>query len=294
MTSPGPDTAAQAAPGARRHRREPRGRAARQTGPARPSDAVPHLPTLPTGRVRWLTAGVTLGLAAVLCLAAYAGAAVLAAAAVLLVGVLAAGWPALLALPSPHGTTAVIGTGGVLCVLAVGLSTREPLLQWLSAALAATVLLEFVHQLARWDGRPRLVESSTGVLTAVLLLASLSALVALPRTARVGADGVVVALLPPAIALTMQLLPLPARVSSAFGAVAALLVGGLLGATLPALEPLPAAAVGGLAALVALVLHRLLSVLPAAGWTPGWLAFAAGPLASTGTVSYVVLRLTLG
>ncbi|HEX8498087.1 MAG TPA: hypothetical protein VF661_12895 [Actinomycetales bacterium] len=293
MSSPGPDTAAQAAPRVRRHRAQGR-RAAPPSPPPRPSDAVPHLPTLPTGRVRWFTAGATLALAALLCLAAYAGAAVLAAAAVLLVGVLAAGWPALLALPSPRGTTAVVAAGGVLCVLAVGLSTEEPLLQWLAAALAGTVLLEFLHQLARWDGRPRVVESSTGVLTGVLLLASFSALVALPRSPAVGAAGVLVALLPPATALALQLLPLPARVSAAIGAVAAVLVGALLGGLLPDGEPLTAAAVGGLCAVVALVLHRLLSVLPAAGWAPGWLALAVGPLASSGMVAYLVLRLTLG
>ena len=258
-------------------------------GPVHPS-IVPHLPHLPTGRVRWWTAGTTVGVAALLCLSAYAGTGLLMAAGLLVVAMLAFGWPALLALPSPLGTTAVVAIGGTLAVLAVGLARDEPLLQWLSLALAGSVLDEFVHQLARRDGRPRVVESSIGAVTGVALLASFSALVALPRTPS-GPGGVVVALLPVALALALQLFPVPARLSAAGGAVAAVLVGALLGGLLPGPTLLAGAVSAGLGSVVALMMHRLLAVLPAAGWAPGWLALAIGPLASSGMVGYVVLRL---
>jgi hypothetical protein len=42
------------------------------------------------------------------------------------------------------------------------------------------------------------------------------------------------------------------------------------------------------------MLHRLLSVLPPAGSAPAWLALALAPLASTGMVGYVALRLLVG
>ena len=256
------------------------------TGP----DVVPHLPQLPTGRVRWWTAGTTAGAAALLSLSAYAGTGLLMAAGLLVVAGLAFGWPALLSLPSPRGTSAVVGVGGAMAVLAVGLARDEPLLRWLSLAIAGSVLFEFVHQLARRDGRPRVVESSTGAVTGVVLLASLSALVALPRTPS-GPGGVVVALVPVALALALQLFPVPARLSAAGGVVAAVLIGGLLGGLVPGPTLLAGVVSAGLGSVVALMLHRLLAVLPAAGWAPGWLALAIGPLASSGMVGYVVLRL---
>lgn len=263
---------------------------------------LPHLAPLPTGRVRWWTAGATVALAGLLSLGAYAGAAVLMAAGLLAVAVLAWGWPALLALPSPRGTTAVVGAGGAMAVLAVGLSRTEPRLQWLALAVAGSVLAEFVHQLARRDGRPRVVESSTGTLAGVALLASMSAWMALPRTPS-GAGALVVAAVPVAVGLALQLLPLPARVTAALGVVAGLLAGALLGgALLAAVRPgaanapvvLGGAVAAGLGTVLALMLHRQLAVLPAAGWAPGWLALAVGPLAASGMVSYVVLRLSVG
>ena len=272
------------------------------------STSVPHLAPLPTGRVRWWTAGATVALAGLFSLGAYAGAALLLAAGLLAVAVLAWGWPALLALPSPRGTTAVVGVGGAMALLAVGLTRTEPRLQWLALAAAGAMLAEFVHQLGRRDGRPRVVESSTGALTGVALLASMSAWMALPETPS-GAGAVVVAAVPVALALAVQLLPLPARVTAGVGLGAALLGGALLGGALlggahpgalqlsggaSAPAVLGGALAAGLGALLALMLHRLLAVLPAAAWAPGWLALAVGPLAASGMVSYVVLRLSVG
>ena len=259
-----------------------------------PSTAtVPLLPHVPTGRVRWWTAGVTFAVAGVLCLGAYVGTGLLVPAGVLAAAVLAWGWPSLLALPSPRGTTAVVAVGGAAAVLAVGLACDEPLLQWLSLALAAAVVAEFVHQLGRRDGRPRVVESSTGVLVGVALAASMSTVLALPLTPN-GAAGVVVAVVPVALGLALQLLPFPARISAGIGVVAAFLLGALLGGLLDGPTTIAGGVAGGLGSAVALMVHRLLSVLPAAGWAPGWLALAVAPLASSGVVAYVVLRLLAG
>lgn len=268
-------------------------RVSRSVEPAAADSVVPHLPPLPTGHVRWWTVGATTAMAGVLCLGAYAGTGPLMAATILAAGVLAFGWPALLALPSPRGTTAVVAVGGAMCVAAVGFTHDEPLLQWLSLAVAGSVVAEFVHQLARRDGRPRVVESSTGALVAVALIASLSTLVALPRTAS-GAAGVTVTVLPVAVALALALLPMPARITGGIGTLAAVLVGALLGGLLDGPTSVAGAVAGGLGATVALMLHRLLAVLPAAGWAPGWLALAVSPLAASGIVGYVILRLLAG
>lgn len=262
--------------------------------------AVPVLPDVPTGRARWWTAGTTVAVAALLCLGAYAGIGVMMVAALVTALVFAAGWPALLALPSPRGTTVVLVLGGALSVLAVGLDRDEPLLQWLALALAGSVVAEITHQLARRDGRPRLVESTSGALTGVTVLASMSAVTALPRTST-GAAGVVLVVAPVTVALVVQLVALPVRLTALAGVVAAALVGGALGGLLAGpgaagSGPVVLAAVvsGVLGSVVALTLHRLLVLLPAAGWAPGLLALAVGPLASSGMVGYVVLRLVVG
>lgn len=254
---------------------------------------VPPMPATPTGVVRWWTAGATLAAGVLLGVAAYAGVGALAAAAVLVVGVLAWGWPMLVDLPSPRGSSTVVGIGGAACVASVALSREEPLLQWLALALAGAVVLEFVHQLARRDGRPRLVECVTGTLAGVVVLASMSSWLALPRT-EVQAGGVLLVAVPVAVGLAVQALPVPARLASVAGVVAAALLAGLVAGLLPQPTVLSGLVTGLVAGTVAMMLHRLLAVLPPAGSPPAWLSLALAPLASTGMVSYVVLRLMVG
>ncbi|HET8617220.1 MAG TPA: hypothetical protein VFL94_16990 [Actinomycetales bacterium] len=254
---------------------------------------APPMPATPTGEVRWWTAGATLAAGVLLVVTAYAGPWPLAAAGLLVVAVMAWGWPTLVDLPSPRGSLATVAVGGAACVLSVALSHEEPLLQWLALALAGAVVLEFVHQLARRDGRPRLVECVTGTLAGVVVLASMSAWVALPRT-EVGADGVLLAVAPVAIGVAMQALPLPGRVASVSGVVASVLLAGLVAGLVPEPTVVTGLATGLVAGAVALMLHRLLSVLPPAGSAPAWLALALAPLASSGMVTYVALRLMVG
>lgn len=244
----------------------------------------------PTGRVQWWTAGVALALAGLLSLSAYAGRMVLVAAVLLAVVVLAWGWAELLDLPSPRGTTALVALGGALAAVAVGLTTSEPLLQWLALALAASVIGEFVHQLARRDSRPRMVESVSGSVAGVVVLASLAAIVALPQSP-VGAGGVLVWAMPVGVALCLQVLSLPARITLPLGVLVAVLSGALLGGLLGGPTLVSGAVAAGVATVVSLMLHRLLAVLPPAGSAPGWLALATAPLAASGMVAYVILRL---
>lgn len=250
---------------------------------------VPTVPWVKSARVA--TAGLVLG--AVLAAAAYAGRPVLVVAVVVCCGLFAAGWASLVDLPSPRGTTTVVALGGALAAVAVGLTADEPLLEWLAPALAAAVVGEFVHQLGRWDGRPRMVESVTGSVAGVVVLGSLAAVVALPRSP-VGAVGVLVWAVPVALAVAIQALPLPGRIALPLAVLVAALLGGLLGEALNGPAPLAGAATAATASAVAVMLHRLLLVLPRAGSTPGWLALATAPLASSGLVGYVMLRLLGG
>lgn len=93
------------------------------------------------------------------------------------------GWAGTLGLPSPRGSTAVLTLGAVVMVLAVVGRTDPPWLTWLPAAIGTSMIAALVHQLLRRDGRPRLVESVTGVALALGVLASGAMLVPVSRVA---------------------------------------------------------------------------------------------------------------
>ena len=108
---------------------------------------------------------------------------VLVALAVGLIGlILAWGWPVLLALPSPRGTTTVLAIGAVSCVAAAALMRQEPFLEWIPAALAVSLVAAFLHQLLRRDGRPRLTESVAATGAGLAILSIGVAYIPLPRT----------------------------------------------------------------------------------------------------------------
>ncbi|SEV89990.1 hypothetical protein SAMN05421595_0321 [Austwickia chelonae] len=104
------------------------------------------------------------------------------------------GWVPLLNLPAPRGTTAVLAyaavtlgvTGWSARPVASGIGDLSAVL----VALAGSVLAAFVHQLARRDGRPRLVESLVSTVSGVLLIAAWAG--SLPMLTRPGALGAVV------------------------------------------------------------------------------------------------------
>ncbi|HEX3003644.1 MAG TPA: hypothetical protein VHO27_05500 [Angustibacter sp.] len=264
--------------------------------PSRPvgeTTVVPAVLGAPRGAVAYWTTGLSAALAAVIVLGAFAGVWFAAAAVGLAAVVMAWGWPDLLDLPSPRGTRTVVALAGVGCAVAVAATGDEPRLRWLALAVALGVLAEFVHQLARRDARPRLVESVTGAVTGIVVLASLSAVVALPATP-VTESGVVVWGGAVATALAGVLLPWPGRLSFPVGLVAGALVAGLLGGVFAEETVVVGLVTGLLSAATALLLHRTLAVMPAAARAPGWVALAVAPLAASGAVAYVVLRLMVG
>jgi hypothetical protein len=252
---------------------------------------VPPVPVTPTGPARWYAAGSSVVAAGLLVLTAAAGAPVVGVLVV--VAVLAWGWPSLLALPTPRGTTALVALGGTLAALAVALPGGEPRLRWLGPAVAGAVVAEFVHQLARRDGRPRLVESVSATIAAVALLGSVAATVALPSTGS-GTSGVAIWAGATGLALAVQGADLPPRWLLAGGVVVGALAGALLGALLPAGTAVTGFVVGLVVSAVALLLHRVLATLPAAGRAPGWLALGVASLAAPGAAAYVLLRLLVG
>lgn len=120
--------------------------------------------------------------AAVLAVSAFASPDVLALAIFVAGLVLAWGWAGMLALPAPRGTSVVLLISAIALTLSVGLDDQRPWLTWVPVALAISVLVAFLHQLLRVDGRPRIVESVSSIVFALGLLACAVLLVPLANT----------------------------------------------------------------------------------------------------------------
>jgi len=275
------DPATESHPPSRRARR------AAQAPVSAPLPDIPHAPFRPL-----VTGGVLAG-CLLLALSAYAGP-VLVAVTVAAAGCIVAwGWAGLLGLPSPRGTTTVLGLGVAAIVASVAFVQDDPFLRWLPAGVAFSMIAAFAHQLARRDGRPRLVESVASTVCALSIFASGASLVPLPHT--YGGQHVVAAASAAVAASALTdlaghwerlrhwLLPL----AMFGGALVAILVAAVSGQ----LAWGPAALLGVVAAGVSHAIRRLLCHLPTIAGARPQLVVAAASLLTTGVVVYVVSRI---
>lgn len=250
---------------------------------------VPEMPIQP------LVTVAVVALAGLLTVTAFAGPTMVALALALAAGVMAWGWPGLLGLPSPRGTSLVVGVGSAAAIGTVLATTTDPYLAWLPAALAGSMLVAFIHQLARRDGRPRLVESIASTITAIAIVVSGASLVALARTE---GGAWVVAIASAAMAVSAvtdlaggsrRLLPWLLPLAMLAGGITAILVGNRLGAVGWGV----AALLGVLSAGVSHAVRRVLATLPAISSARSQLVSAAASVLTGGVVVYVVGRLLL-
>lgn len=258
--------------------------------------AGPVIVPVPEMHKQPLVAIVVVALAGLLTISAFAGPLLVAVAVALPAGVMAWGWSGLLGLPSPRGTAFVLAVGSVAAI-GTALATRaDPLLGWMPAALAGSVMVAFIHQLARRDGRPRLVESIASNTTAIAIVVSGACFVVLPRTSH---GAWVVALAASAIAvssLTDLLGDLPRL--RAWLLPLAMLAGGVVAIGIAFASGVvgwgPAALLGVLAAGVSHALRRVLAMLPAISGSRSQLVSAGASVLTAGVVVYVVGRLFVG
>ncbi|MHB1473094.1 MAG: hypothetical protein ACYDDU_14310 [Dermatophilaceae bacterium] len=252
-------------------------------------DPVPEMPLQP------LVTIAVLALAGLLTISAFAGPVLVAVSVALAAGVMAWGWPGLLGLPSPHGTAFVLAVGSVAAIGTVLATRSDPFLAWMPAALAGSIIVAFLHQLARRDGRPRLVESVASTITAIAIVVSGASFVALPRAPQgawvvaLAASAVAVSALTDMVGgsrrLRAWLLPLAML---AGGAVAI-----VVGVTLGAVGWGPSALLGVLAAGVSHAIRRALAMLPAISTPRSQLVSASASVLTGGVVVYVVGRFFL-
>jgi hypothetical protein len=234
-------------------------------------------------------------LAGLLTITAFAGPAMVALAVALSAGVIAWGWAGLLGLPSPRGTRLVLAVGSVGAIGTVLATVDDPFLAWVPAALAGSMIVAFIHQLARKDGRPRLVESIASTITAIAIVVSGASLVALPRIEH---GAWVVAIASAAVAVSavtdlaggsQRLIPWLLPLAMLAGGAAGILVGYRLGDV----HWGAAALLGVLAAGVSHALRRVLSTLPAISSARSQLVSASASVLTGGVVVYVVGRLLM-
>lgn len=147
-----------------------------------------HAPSRPTWGAA-LTLGSTVATALLLVLGvALAGAGplpgskgwLLAVVALLVVAGIAWGWPTLLTLPSPRGSSGVIAATGLVAVVVVATTPGGASLERLPVVLGLAVLAACVQQLLRYDGRPRVVDALGGTLMGTGLATCAAAWTTLP------------------------------------------------------------------------------------------------------------------
>jgi hypothetical protein len=251
---------------------------------------VPHRSVLtPSAQVALLVlvAGVVLGVGAL------SGPVQLGAGLVLSGLVLAWGWAGALALPTPRGSAAVLAVATVGLVSTVVFTEGPPWLSLLGPALGLAVVVALTHQVLRRDGRPRLVESLSGVVLGVLVIAAGALLV--PASADPEGRLLILAALAAGVGAAT------ADVAGRWPAVlpwvvpAALLAGGLLAVLVRALGGGEGhwsvyLLLGVATAAVGHAVRAVLSVLPTMAHRRPRLVAAVASVLVTGAVVYAVTR----
>lgn len=231
--------------------------------------------------------------AAVVAAAGFLGEPYLTIAAVLLALAVAVGWPVLLRLPSPLGSSVVVALGGAGGVIAVSLTSGEPVLRALPAVVALAVLLAFVHELSRTDGRARLVESVSGAVSGVLVASAAAGWVAALRTpSDVGL--VVTGGLALFFAAGVSAVPLGGWTSASLTVVAGVLGGLGAGVVMPSVDWRAGSVLGLAVGLLVAVLVVLTDRVPSLARRTAGLAAVALPVSVSGILVYVVGRVLLG
>jgi hypothetical protein len=247
----------------------------------------------PTTSLRPLAIGSTMAFSGLIALTGYSYS-VLVALAVGLIGlVLAWGWPVLLALPSPRGTTTVLAIGAVSCVAAAALMRQEPFLEWIPAALAVSLVAAFLHQLLRRDGRPRLTESVAATGAGLAILSIGVAYIPLPRT--LGGEQTLAAAMAALAVSAVADLALGSRRLRPWALPIAMVLGGVAAAVVSILDgrpmPAPAALIGLLIAGIAHATRRIMAVLPSMASARSQLTSGAASVLVCGVVAYTLGRI---
>lgn len=214
----------------------------------------------------------------------------LAGAAVVLAVLIALGWAGLLRLPAPGGTMLVVMMSGIGSVAVAYATNGEPVLRFLPLVLAGSMVLAFLAEMMRRDGRVRLVESVSGTVAGSVVALACAGWVAAGRTEG-SADLVVTSAFALAVAAAVSALPLRGWRALAAAVGGAVLGGGIVGTLL--VDTVTGLWCGLVAGLVVGALHLLFERLPALQQRLPGLSASAVPVAIGGILVFVVGRLVI-
>jgi hypothetical protein len=232
---------------------------------------------------------LTAVVAALVAVAASVGEAPLVGLAAVLALLVALGWPSLVDAPARRGAAVVVGLGGLGGVVAVTLTSGEPFLRELPEVLALSVLVAFVHELVRRDGRERLVESVAGVVSGVVVATAVAGWIAAGRTEG-GTSVVVTGAVALAVGAAVSGVPLTGWAGVLLTVVVTAGAGAGAGRLLRDVDPVDGSVIGLAVGLLVAALRRLFDRLPSLGRRTAALAGAVLPVTVTGVLVYVVGR----
>jgi hypothetical protein len=235
-------------------------------------------------------------MATVLSVAAFADHRILAAAVAWGGLVIAWGWPGLLGSSSRYGASAALAVVGIGAPVVVAATPTDPFLRYVPGVLALGLVLMFLHQLVRRDGRPHLTLSITATAAGLAVLALGVCLVPLGRTLHgpevltaavaAAAVGGLADLLAPSKTLRPWMLPLAMLLGAGASAVCAVALGH------PSMRS--AVLIGLLCAAVAQSMRRVLSALPPMTSRRGQFTSGLASVFTVGVVAYVLGRVLVG
>ena len=233
-------------------------------------------------------------LAAAVAGAAYVGTLPLLGVSALLVVLLVVGWSRLTNAPAPGGVAVVVLAAGAGAALLAWQTEGEPVLRHLPIVVAMALVLAFLAEMLRRDGRPRLVESVSATVTGAVVAVSAAGWIAAVRSIG-GPELVVTAAVAIAVAAAVCAAPaargwVGALASAAVAAVAA----AGAAAVVPDVEPVTGLVAGVTAGLGVAALRILFERLPGITGARAGLAAATVPVAVGGMLVFAVGRVLLG
>jgi hypothetical protein len=224
--------------------------------------------------------------AATVALAGYLSQDVLTGVVLALGFVFAAGWPLLLSLPTARGGSLVIAAAALAALVVVKVGPFGDL----ALVMGLAVVAAFVHQMLRRDGRPRLVESVSGVISGTVVVVSASGWLAVEQGTAT-AELVVTAAAAITAAAAVTTVHAATRLVAALATVVGGAVGLLTGALLGSVGPVPGLLVGLAAGILTAALHILFGRFPVSRRIRPALAAGLLLVLASGVPVYLVSRL---
>lgn len=124
-----------------------------------------------------------------------------------LVCLLAGGWPRVSGQPFQSGTPIVLGATGLVALVTAWRTTTEPVLRFVAVAIAMALAMSFLAEMLRKDGRLGLVNSISATITGAIIATGFAGWVAAVRS-QTGAALVITAALALVFAAAVVALPI--------------------------------------------------------------------------------------